>query len=107
MVSLCTVPGRGGRSCERFGGYKTINRIPLPFTFMSISGNPDFTHMCAEPDFMHICAEPDFMHMCAEPDFMHICAEPDFTHMFAEPQVSLLLLVSRRCKRLSGQAIDV
>ena len=23
-------PARGGRSCERFGGYKTINRIPLP-----------------------------------------------------------------------------
>ena len=30
MVSVCTVPARGGRSCERFGGYKTINRIPLP-----------------------------------------------------------------------------
>ena len=28
MVSMCTVPARGGRSCERFGGYKTINRIP-------------------------------------------------------------------------------
>ena len=28
MVSVCTVP-RGGRSCEHFGGYKTINRIPL------------------------------------------------------------------------------
>ena len=27
-------PARGGRSCERFGGYKTINRIPLPFTFI-------------------------------------------------------------------------
>ena len=26
-------PARGGRSCERFGGYKTINRIPLPYTF--------------------------------------------------------------------------
>ena len=23
-------PARGGRLCERFGGYKTINRIPLP-----------------------------------------------------------------------------
>ena len=23
-------PARGGRSCERFGGYKTINRILLP-----------------------------------------------------------------------------
>ena len=30
MVSVCTVPARGGRSCEHFGGYKTINRIPLP-----------------------------------------------------------------------------
>ena len=30
MVSLCTLPARGGRSCERFGGYKTVNRIPLP-----------------------------------------------------------------------------
>ena len=29
MVSVCTVPARGGRLCERFGGYKTINRIPL------------------------------------------------------------------------------
>ena len=27
------MPARGGRSCEHFGGYKTINRIP--FTFMS------------------------------------------------------------------------
>ena len=23
------MPARGGRSCEHFGGYKTINRIPL------------------------------------------------------------------------------
>ena len=30
MVSVCTVPARGGRSCEHFGGYKTINQIPLP-----------------------------------------------------------------------------
>ena len=29
MVSVCTVPARGGGSCEHFGGYKTINRIPL------------------------------------------------------------------------------
>ena len=33
MVSICTVPARGGRSCKHFSGYKTINRIPLPFTF--------------------------------------------------------------------------
>ena len=30
MVSVCTVPASGGRSCEHFGGYKTINRIHLP-----------------------------------------------------------------------------
>ena len=24
---------RGGRLCEHFGGYKTINRIPLPLWF--------------------------------------------------------------------------
>ena len=35
MVSVCTVPARGGRSCEHFGGYKTINRIPL---FVKIEG---------------------------------------------------------------------
>ena len=29
MVSVYTVPARGGRSCEHFGGYKTINRIPF------------------------------------------------------------------------------
>ena len=34
MVSVCTVPARGGRSCERFGGYKTINRIPLPLPLL-------------------------------------------------------------------------
>ena len=28
MVSVCKVPAMGGRSCERFRGYKTINRIP-------------------------------------------------------------------------------
>ena len=30
MVFECTVPAREGRSCEHFGGYRTINRIPLP-----------------------------------------------------------------------------
>ena len=30
MVSVCAVPAREGRSCEHIGGYKTINRIPLP-----------------------------------------------------------------------------
>ena len=34
MVSVCTVPARGGRSCEHFGGYKTINRIPLYTVFV-------------------------------------------------------------------------
>ena len=29
MVSVCTVPARGGRSCEHFGGYKTINYLYL------------------------------------------------------------------------------
>ena len=37
MVSVCTVPARGGRSCEHFGGYKTINRIPLPFLILGIN----------------------------------------------------------------------
>ena len=37
MVSVCTVPARGGRSCEHFGGYKTINRIPLN-TFTHLPG---------------------------------------------------------------------
>ena len=36
MVSVCTVPARGGRSCEHFGGYKTINRIPLPLPLIKI-----------------------------------------------------------------------
>ena len=29
MVSVCTGLLGGGRSCEHFGGYKTINQIPL------------------------------------------------------------------------------
>ena len=37
MVSVCTVPARGGRSCEHFGGYKTLNRIPLPLKSISNS----------------------------------------------------------------------
>ena len=31
MNNVCTVPARGGRSCEHFGGYKTINRIPFTY----------------------------------------------------------------------------
>ena len=38
MVSACTVPARGGRSCEHFGGYKTINRIPLPLPLPFVHG---------------------------------------------------------------------
>ena len=38
MVSVCTVPARGGRSCEHFGGYKTINRIPLPLPLPTVTG---------------------------------------------------------------------
>ena len=37
MVSVCTVPARGGRSCEHFGGYKTMNRIPLPLQQVKVS----------------------------------------------------------------------
>ena len=39
MVSVCTVPARGGRSCEHFGGYKTISRIPLPLGKLTIKIN--------------------------------------------------------------------
>ena len=46
MVSVCTVPARGGRSCEHFGGYKTINRITLPLPHSS--DNKD-THMFTLP----------------------------------------------------------
>ena len=44
MVSVCTVPARGGRSCEGFGGYKTINRIPLPLSknHSNIASAPPF-----------------------------------------------------------------
>ena len=37
MFSVCTVPARGGRLCECFGGYKTINRIPTPLDMLSPS----------------------------------------------------------------------
>ena len=30
------VSARGGRSCEHFGGYKTINRIPLTHSCLKI-----------------------------------------------------------------------
>ena len=29
-IEMCMVHAREGRLCEHFGGYKTINRIPLP-----------------------------------------------------------------------------
>ena len=35
MDSVCTVPARGGRSCERFGVNKTINRIPFYFQHLA------------------------------------------------------------------------
>ena len=47
MVSVRIVPARGGRSCEHFGGYKTINRIPLLQTFIwevSLSVNVSSSH---------------------------------------------------------------
>ena len=40
MVSVCTVPARGGRSCEHFGGYKTLNRIPLNGIWQDICEKP-------------------------------------------------------------------
>ena len=39
MVSVCTVPAREGRSCEHFGGYRTINRIPLPLPLLRENGS--------------------------------------------------------------------
>ena len=44
MVSVCTVPARGGRSCERFGGYKTINRIPFTFTMNEMNLRLHISH---------------------------------------------------------------
>ena len=42
MVSVCTVPARGGRLCEHFSGYKTINRIPLGDTnLLCVAALPD------------------------------------------------------------------
>ena len=41
MVSVCTVPARGGRSCEHFGGYKTIK--PNTFTFTKCPVYKDFS----------------------------------------------------------------
>ena len=43
MVSVCTVPARGGRSCEHFGGYKTINRIPLYLSLAQQCGTVEIT----------------------------------------------------------------
>ena len=31
---MVSVPTRGGRSFEQFGGYKTINRIPFIHTYI-------------------------------------------------------------------------
>ena len=46
MVSVCSVPARGGRSCERFGGYKTINRIHLPLLFHAIHVHLPLNYDC-------------------------------------------------------------
>ena len=35
------MPARGGRSCEQFGGYKTINRIPLPVPLYGQKGDDE------------------------------------------------------------------
>ena len=48
MVSVCTVPARGGRSCERFGGYKTINRIPFTFTYGYDLGIKQYSEKCLQ-----------------------------------------------------------
>ena len=47
MVSVCTVPARGGRSCEHFGGYKTLNRIPLPLPLPLNRGSGSL-HVCLD-----------------------------------------------------------
>ena len=41
-------PARGGRSCERFGGYKTINRIPLPLHLRSFTVEERYCFHCRE-----------------------------------------------------------
>ena len=43
--SVCTVRARGRRSCERFGGYKTINRISLPLPYQ-VSTSPYYKKKC-------------------------------------------------------------
>ena len=50
MVSLCTVPARGVRSCERFGGYKTINRIRLPLPLYN-----EYQHDRVQMAFLNLC----------------------------------------------------
>ena len=59
MISVCA---RGGRSCEHLGGYKTINRIPLPLygcvhTWKLFSKGRFYTEKCADKIFSyHIAA---------------------------------------------------
>ena len=43
MVSCVYRPARGGRSCEHFGGYKTINRIPIAENFTPPCSHDGFT----------------------------------------------------------------
>ena len=58
MVSVCTVPVRGGRSCEHFGGYKTLNRIPLTVKHTSeweknVSSTPQGLRQAGEQNIDH------------------------------------------------------
>ena len=63
MVSVCTVPARGGRSCEHFGGYKTINRIPLPLQCMAAGSERVMRAWQQNPDSpphrnLKLCVKP-------------------------------------------------
>ena len=44
MVSVWTVPAREGSSWEHSSGYKTINRIPLPFNQAADASSPPVLH---------------------------------------------------------------
>ena len=45
-------PARGGRSCEHFGGYKTINRIPL---YMYVSLHLSVCLSVYMYEYLHAC----------------------------------------------------
>ena len=42
MVFVCTVSARAGRSCDRFRGYKTINRILLSIYLSNAGCNKEY-----------------------------------------------------------------